>query len=86
MTFQSNMELLEAVEALQMSLVSSQNEQANALLVKGMSSSNGLIDGWIKLLTAFDLVEEQFSTTLTQAQCQALNKIQSSIKELVHRS
>ena len=86
MEFQSNMELLDAIEALQMSLVSSNNEQANALLAEGMSSLNGLTDGWAQLLESADLVYKQFGTELTQVQLQELKIIQSAVSTVVHRT
>ena len=86
MEFQSNMELLDAIEALQMSLVSSNNEQANALLAEGMSSLNGLTDGWAQLLESVDLVYKQFGTEFTQVQLQELKIIQSTVSKVVHRT
>ena len=84
MKFQSNIELLDAIEALQMSLVSSNNEQANAILVKGMSSLNGLTDGWAQLLESADLVYKQFNTELTQVQLCELKRIQSTVSIILH--
>jgi hypothetical protein len=85
MEFQSNMELLDTIEALQMSLVSSNNEQANAFLAEGMSSLNGLTDGWAQLLESIDLVYKQFGSELTPVQLQELKEIQSAVNKLVYQ-
>ena len=77
------MELFDAIEALQMSLVSSNNEQANALLAEGLSCLNGLTDGWAQLLESVDLVYKHFGTELTQVQLQELKKIQSTVSRVL---
>jgi hypothetical protein len=86
MEFQSNMELFNAIEALQMSLVSSNNEQANAHLEEGMSSLNSLTDGWALLLESVYLVYKQFGSELTQIQLQELKKIQKTVSKVVYRT
>jgi len=85
MEFQSNTDLFQAIEELQASLASSGNEQASNQIAEGMSSLNGLTDGWAQLLESINFVKREFSSTLSKDQNKEIGIIESTVHNLVYR-
>ncbi|MBT8123557.1 MAG: hypothetical protein KJO81_01890 [Gammaproteobacteria bacterium] len=86
MEFQSNADLFEAIKKLQSSLSSSGNEKAGELLGEGMLSLNGLTDGWALLLESINTLNKRYGATLSQHQCDELNKIHKAVHQVVYRA
>ena len=86
MEFQSNTDLFETIEKLQRSLSSTGSDVASELLAEGMSSLNGLTDGWALLLESINSANKNYGETFSQQQSAELNKIQSAVYKVVHRA
>lgn len=86
MEYQSNTYLFEAIKRLKGSLSSSGNEESDELLAEGMSSLNGLTDGWALLLESINTVIKNHSVTLSEQQNAELNKIRSAVHKMVYRA
>lgn len=85
MEYQSNTDLFEAIEDLQSSLSSTGIDGANELLAEGMSSLNGLTDGWALLLESINSANEKYGETFSQKQSAELHKIHNAVHKMVHR-
>lgn len=85
MEFQSNTDLFQAIEELQASLASSGNEKASNQIADGMSSLNGLTDGWVQLLESINFVKREFGPALSKDQNKDINVIESTVHKLVYR-
>ncbi|KZY34366.1 hypothetical protein A3740_17530 [Oleiphilus sp. HI0068] len=86
MEFQSNTDLFDAIEGLQASLVSTGNEHASNQIADGLSSLNGLTDGWAQLLESINNARCEFGSALTEEQTNQINKIQSAVHKIVYRA
>lgn len=86
MEYQSNTYLFEAIKQLKDSLSSSGNEDSDELIAEGMSSLNGLTDGWALLLESINTVIKNHSITLSEQQNVELNKIRSEVHKIVYRA
>jgi len=86
MEYQSNTYLFEAIKQLKDSLSSSGNEDSDELITEGMSSLNGLTDGWALLLESINTVIKNHSITLSEQQNVELNKIRSEVHKMVYRA
>lgn len=80
------MDLLETIDSLQTSIVLSGNDEVNAILSDGISSLNGLTDGWALLLQSLDLIQLKFKGALTKQQATDLAVIQKAVKKMVYRT
>ena len=85
MEFQSNNDLFQAIEELQASLASSGNEQVSNQIADGMSSLNGLTDGWAQLLESISFVKREFGSVLSEVQNKEINRIESTVIKMVFR-
>jgi hypothetical protein len=83
-SFQSNEQFFEAVGDLATSLDLAGRERAASTLRRGLSSLNGLTDGWALLLEAIEEVQD-FETNLAPQDRDTLKDIREAAQSAVYR-